>query len=211
MKKDPSQILRDYNSFNNNVDEVSKIVDIELKETSSNLAAKPSIVSNLSFKQTKINHRSRSLTVTLFGVVAIFFICHFPAAIAKIIYVLYPTIEFEKSAFASICLDLSNFLIMCNSSINFLLYIVFGPAKFRQEFGFIFMKLFYLCKEKPTQNQNEFCQNNLTVDYRPKLTSNKTSLLVCKERSFSNYYSNENSVTEQSKQFYLDEKRPSQS
>lgn len=85
----------------------------------------------------KLDSKGRALTLTLFGVVAIFFICHFPAAIAKIIYVLYPRIEFDKSRFASICLDISNFLIMVNSSINFLLYIVFGPGKFRQEFSLL--------------------------------------------------------------------------
>lgn len=91
----------------------------------------------------RLNRKGRALTLTLFGVVAIFFICHFPAAVAKIIHVLFPSLEFEKkSAFASICLDLSNFLIMVNSSINFLLYIVFGPGKFRQEFTVLFFSLF---------------------------------------------------------------------
>lgn len=97
----------------------------------------------------KLDPKGRALTLTLFGVVAIFFICHFPAAIAKVIYVLYPRVEFEqKSQFASICLDISNFLIMVNSSINFLLYIVFGPGKFRQEFSILFFRLFGCCFKK---------------------------------------------------------------
>ena len=92
------------------------------------------------------NRRNRALTVTLFGVVGIFFICHFPAVITKIIYVLFPAIEFEKkSMFASIILDISNFLIMLNSSINFILYIVFGPGKFREEFSIIFFTIFSSC------------------------------------------------------------------
>ena len=110
-----------------------------------------------SFKQT---NRNRALTITLFGVVAIFFLCHFPAAIAKIIYVLFPQIEFEeKSKFAAICLDISNFLIMLNSSINFVLYIVFGPGKFREEFSIIFFTLFscftkFFHKSETIKNSN---------------------------------------------------------
>ncbi len=92
------------------------------------------------------NSRNRAITLTLFGVVAIFFICHFPAVITKIIYVVFPAIEFEnKSVIASIILDVSNFLIMLNSSINFILYIVFGPGKFREEFSIIFFTLFSSC------------------------------------------------------------------
>jgi hypothetical protein len=92
------------------------------------------------------NSRNRAITLTLFGVVAIFFICHFPAVITKIIYVVFPAIEFEnKSVIASIILDISNFLIMLNSSINFILYIVFGPGKFREEFSIIFFTIFSSC------------------------------------------------------------------
>ena len=101
-----------------------------------------------SFKLTSTtsNSRNRALTITLFGVVAIFFLCHFPAVIAKIIYVVYPKMEFEnKSMFASVCLDISNFLIMLNSSINFILYIVFGPGKFREEFSIICATMFSCC------------------------------------------------------------------
>ena len=43
----------------------------------------------------KISNRSRSLTLTLFGVVCVFGVCHLPAAISKILYVLYPSYEFE--------------------------------------------------------------------------------------------------------------------
>ena len=94
----------------------------------------------------KDNRRNRALTVTLFGVVASHIICHFPAVIAKIVYVLFPSIEFEsKSLVASVCLDLSNFLIMLNSSMNFVLYVVFGPGRFREEFSIIFFTMFSCC------------------------------------------------------------------
>lgn len=220
LKRDPSQILKDYNSVNTNCDESSK-VEAELKETNlgCTLAPKSSIVSSLSFtkpssscnvQNTKNSHRGRALTLTLFGVVAIFFICHFPAAIAKIIYVIYPTIEFDKSAFASICLDLSNFLIMCNSSINFLLYIVFGPAKFRQEFGFIFMNLLYACKTDPIQADRKNAQFNLTVDYKPSLRPSRSCLQVNRDQSFSNCCSIENSfINEGQKILNSTEQRPS--
>lgn len=221
LKRDPTQILKDYNSVNTNCDEASK-TEPEQKETmlGSNLVPKFSIVSSLSFNKplsspnlqnTKNSHRGRALTLTLFGVVAIFFICHFPAAIAKIIYVIYPNIEFDKSAFASICLDLSNFLIMCNSSINFLLYIVFGPAKFRQEFGFIFMNIFYACKKKQVPTNTKNAQFNLTVDYRPNLRPTRSFLQINTDRSFSNFCSVENSfVNETSRNIISNEQRSSE-
>ncbi len=107
-------------------------------------------------------NKSRALTLTLFGVVAIFFACHFPAAVAKIIYVVYPKVEFE-SVFASFFLDLSNFLIMVNSSINFLLYIVFGPGKFRQEFTYLFFKFFKCFKRKSAADDNTIVFENLDL------------------------------------------------
>ncbi|RNA12285.1 FMRFamide receptor [Brachionus plicatilis] len=220
LNRDPSQILKDYNSVNTNCDEASK-ADVELKETTlgSNLAPKFSIASSLSFNKpssspnlqnVKNSHRGRALTLTLFGVVAIFFICHFPAAIAKIIYVIYPSVEFDKSAFASICLDLSNFLIMCNSSINFLLYIVFGPAKFRQEFGFIFMNVLHACRRDPARANRKNAHFNLTVDYKPNLRPARSCLQVNRDQSFSNCCSVENSFfNETSKNVNSNEPRPS--
>lgn len=193
LRTDPNRILRDYNSFASNIENVENNL-IELKEHTTHPGTtrfSPSIVSDvpsvMSFQKQSsrrrssttnrmhsstnksVSNRGRALTLTLFGVVAIFFICHFPAAIAKIIYVLFPEIEFEdKSAFASICLDLSNFLIMVNSSINFLLYIVFGPSKFRQEFTLLFFKVFRCCSKyyflkKKSKNQ----QVNISF-YEPK-------------------------------------------
>lgn len=189
LRTDPNIILRDYNSFASNIvnDEVSKLnpdVNIaELKETphvGKRLTASiiSDLPSGLSFNKASVRRRSsarptlskpsnrgRALTLTLFGVVAIFFICHFPAAIAKIIYVLFPQIEFEdKSALASIGLDVSNFLIMVNSSINFLLYIVFGPGKFRQEFSLIFFKVFSCCS-KYCLNGKRDDDLNLNLNY----------------------------------------------
>ena len=103
-----------------------------------------------------IINKNKALTLTLFGVVLIFFICHFPAAITKIIYVLYPKMEFE-STLVSFFLGLSNFLIMLNSSINWLLYIVFGPGKFRQEFSNIFFRVLkcFTCGGRPEKQEEE--------------------------------------------------------
>ena len=119
------------------------------KLITTNRKRRPSLLSQV--KTFKLNKRSKSLTITLFGVSAIFFVCHFPAAITKIIYVLFPEIEFEdKSALASLFLDVSNFLLILNSSINFLLYIVLGPGKFRQEFSMIFLNCCSCLNKKET-------------------------------------------------------------
>lgn len=133
-------------------------------------------------KKTK---RSRSLTITLFGVVCVFGLCHLPAAFSKIVYVFYPEYEFEnnesKSMF-SIWNDISNFLIMLNSSVNFILYIVFGPGKFREEFNYMFGSFFgrnyqfinshlfvyFRSKKKETQELN----NGLTTSNELKRNEN---------------------------------------
>lgn len=83
--------------------------------------------------------RSRALTMTLFGVVILFGLCHLPSIVARILYVLYPELEFHynKSFFFALFTEFSNLLVMINSSLNFVLYIVFGPGKFRQEFQII--------------------------------------------------------------------------
>ncbi len=135
--------------------------------------AKRSILTNGN-RQRLIN-KSTSLTLTLFGVVAIFFICHLPAAIMKIVYVLYPRLEFDNFM-ASFFLDLSNFLIMLNSSINFLLYIVFGPAKFRQEFSLLllsFFKCFSSKRNKAQNNANRIVASQSSQSLKPvKIATN---------------------------------------
>lgn len=126
-------------------------------QSTSDLSDRMSLVSDLSIEiniaksvkesghhRVTVKSKSKALTLTLFGVVAIFFICHLPAAITKAIYVLYPKAEFENSV-ASLFVDFSNFLIMFNSSVNFLLYIVFGPARFRRDISTLFLAVFRCC------------------------------------------------------------------
>lgn len=88
----------------------------------------------------RITNRSRSLTLLL-TVVCVFGVCHLPATISKIIYAVYPMFEFQRN-YLILLPDVANFLIMFNSSINFLLYIVFGPGRFRDESKFIFHSMF---------------------------------------------------------------------
>lgn len=91
---------------------------------------------SLKKSKAKISKRSRALTLTLFGVVILFGVCHLPALISRILWVVHPEMEFKhnKNLLVSLFADISNFLVMLNSSVNFILYIVFGPGKFRQEF-----------------------------------------------------------------------------
>jgi hypothetical protein len=133
--------------------------------------AKPRKISaSLNSNRMRILNKSRALTLTLFGVVAIFFACHFPAAVTKIIYVLYPKVEFE-SVFASFFLDLSNFLIMLNSSINFLLYIVFGPGKFRQEFSYVFFTVLKCFKSKSVDDNSVLESFAISEQHLPSATT----------------------------------------
>ena len=141
---------------------------------------------------------SRALTLTLFGVVAIFFICNLPAAMARIVYVIYPKSEFQNKNLTAIYMGVANFLIMLNSSINFIPYIVFGPGKFRDEFRvvcfsilnalarclqvFRFLNIFG--KKRPTttftttnstvlapQEQTTSCECDNCPEHRPRLGS----------------------------------------
>lgn len=154
----------------------SRIAEMKNYLSTQNNSARSSLVSELSIEikqirtarteaeqtRLRVKSKSRALTLTLFGVVAIFFICHLPAAITKFIYVLYPKVEFE-SFLASLFLDFSNFLIMLNSSINFLLYIVFGPERFRREFSTLVFRVFRCFK--PNAVDDESSKNsNLAIN-----------------------------------------------
>jgi hypothetical protein len=108
---------------------------------------------NLKTSSEKICKRSRTLTLTLFGVVFLFGVCHLPSIISRILYVMLPALEFDnkKHLFFGLFTDFSNLLVMINSSLNFVLYIVFGPGKFRQEFAILFhtfCRCFGACYQK---------------------------------------------------------------
>jgi hypothetical protein len=116
--------------------------------------------------------RSKALTLTLFGVVAIFFVFHLPAAVARIIYVFFPKAEFQGNLIPGILLDLANFLIMLNSSINFLLYIVFGPGKFRDEFRIILHRFCKCFRRGTAESQQQFIATNNLIRIKEISISN---------------------------------------
>nr|QVK45812.1 G protein-coupled receptor [Proales similis] len=109
-------------------------------------SSKRSFGSFVRAKETNLSQKRKSLTLLLFGVVAVFSVCHLPGIVSKLLFVLKPRLEMEHNHPAlSILLDVSNFLIMLNSSINFILYIVLGPGKFREEFQLIFSRWKQCC------------------------------------------------------------------
>ena len=84
----------------------------------------------------KLNNKRIGLTISLFGVVLLFLICHVPQIVSRIIDILFPDLKYNKNSKISIiCMDVANFFIMLNSSINFVPYIAFGPRKFRRTFS----------------------------------------------------------------------------
>ena len=93
------------------------------------------------------DQRNRNLTFTLFGVVLMHSLCYLPSIVVRFFYALYPRLEFEynKNLFISVFTDFSNFLIMLNSSLNFILYIVFGPSKFSEEFSLLVYSILSGC------------------------------------------------------------------
>jgi hypothetical protein len=193
LKNDPSVIIKEGTSIAGAVTNDCTNVDNVTITSLTRLSVRPSIVQQqprastsprislaININRMKVINKSRVLTLTLFGVVAIFFVCHFPAAVCKIIYVLYPRVEFE-SVLASFFLDLSNFLIMFNSSINWVLYIAFGPGKFRQEFSFIFFKLFKCFRDKVVEDTFESGLMNTDDQSSDHHRSSRVTYRVAKE------------------------------
>ena len=133
----------------------------------------------------RVSQRNRALTFTLFGVAVVFGVCQLPAAIARIFFVLYPEFEFvnSKNPLISLWSDVANFLVMLNSSVNFLLYIVFGPGKFREEFTIIFFSIFSCCAKRSNKmNSANTRLNSISVNY----SNNKKFSVVSENQLSSN-------------------------
>ena len=81
----------------------------------------------------KFNEKSykNDVTVLLVGLVITFMICQLPSTILRLIAYKDRTITFNTAY--QRCMDISNFLIVLNSSSNCLLYVMLGK-KFRKEF-----------------------------------------------------------------------------
>jgi len=158
MNKDPTQVLRNMSHIEPSALVTPEITSVRILSRQSSTESRTSELdgntSNSNHNSTsfrlrqegfkncvkqnnaKISKRNRALTLTLFGVVILFGVCHLPAIMSRIVWVVQPRLEFNHSrnVFVSLFADVANFLVMLNSSVNFILYIVFGPGKFRQEF-----------------------------------------------------------------------------
>lgn len=101
------------------------------------------------------NHLRNDVTFMLVGLIIIFFLCQAPSAILRIITFKNLNVIFQDLYQSS--LDVSNFLVVCNSTVNCILYVMLGK-KFRAEFFKTFCPK--SCKSKqPTQDINMTTNN----------------------------------------------------
>jgi hypothetical protein len=93
---------------------------------------------------------SNDVGIMLFGLIAVFLICQLPSSILRLITFKNLSIFFQP--FYASSLDVSNFLIVTNSTLNCLLYVMLGK-KFRREFLHTF---FPRCYREPVNMNNNF-------------------------------------------------------
>lgn len=93
----------------------------------------PVFVGNERFDKTLRN----DVTIMLIGLIFVFLICQSPSTVLRLITFKNLSIYFKPAYYSS--LDVSNFLIVTNSTLNCLMYVMLGK-KFRKEFIKTFFK-----------------------------------------------------------------------
>ena len=94
-------------------------------------AKKHSIISNRSIFNITEKSLRNDVTIMLIGLVVVFFICLTPSTILRLITYKKQKIIFEK--LYALFLDISNLLVVCNSTLNCIMYVMLGK-KFREQF-----------------------------------------------------------------------------
>ena len=111
-------------------------------------AKKHSIISNRSIFNIQEKSLRNDVTIMLIGLIVVFFICLTPSTILRLITYKKQKIIFEK--IYALCLDISNLLVVCNSTLNCIMYVMLGK-KFREQFLKAFCPKMY---RKRIKNQN---------------------------------------------------------
>lgn len=108
---------------------------------------KNSVCSQVNFASKSVRN---DVTLMLVGLIVVFFICQVPSTILRLITFKNLSIFF-KPLYQS-TLDISNFLVVCNSTVNCILYVMLGK-KFRDEFIKTFFPNF--CQDANDQNKSK--------------------------------------------------------
>lgn len=104
------------------------------------------------------NHLRNDVTLMLVGLIVVFFICQVPSTVLRLITFKNLALFF-KPLYQS-TLDISNFLVVCNSTVNCILYVMLGK-KFRAEFFKTFCPKLYH-KNQAYSNTNNHNSNYIT-------------------------------------------------
>ena len=130
-----------------------------------------------SLQQPKQTHRlsydrnftlRNDVTIMLIGLIVVFLICHLPSTILRLITFRNMKIILNPGYYSS--LDVSNFLIVTNSTLNCIMYVMLGK-KFRKEFLATFIsKCCY--NDNNNNNINNQSFNNFNRVNRPSISTN---------------------------------------
>lgn len=128
-------------------------------------AKKHSIISNRSIFNITEKSLRNDVTIMLIGLIVVFFICLTPSTILRLITYKKQKIIFEK--LYALFLDISNLLVVCNSTLNCIMYVMLG-RKFREQFLKAFCPRIY---RKRIKNMN----SNLFSVHKHDLNTNDHS------------------------------------
>ena len=172
---------------NNETDHLNGSIDINQQLSSNNTtnniikAKKHSIISNKSIFNIAEKTMRNDVTIMLIGLIVVFFICLTPSTILRLITYKRQNIIFEK--LYTLFLDISNLLVVCNSTLNCIMYVMLGK-KFREQFIKSFCPKIYKKKLKnyhstlftSYKNENKHYHNN--NNHNTSLTNNDINLTL---------------------------------
>lgn len=124
-------------------------------------AKKHSIISNRSIFNITEKTLRNDVTIMLIGLIVVFFICLTPSTILRLITYKGQKIIFEK--FYALFLEISNLLVVCNSTLNCIMYVMLGK-KFREQFVKAFCPKLYRKRIKNLNANFLNVQNNTRLN-----------------------------------------------
>ena len=140
-----------YTNLKKKASDTSNLDTVATVEPLINSNPKNSIVSNqISISQVTNSDKTlrNDVTILLIGLIIVFLICQAPSTVLRLI--MFKNLEIYFKPLYTSSLDVSNFLIVFNSTLNCILYVMLGK-RFRKEF----LKLFFTSCFKVNAQSND--------------------------------------------------------